>query len=543
MKKVILFYLLLSLATTTLFANFLIQKEFGMSLKDYIAYSLPYTKEEKEWLKTKKVIYYGADQSSPPLRYLEEDTSQYKGVVIDYLSLLSVQMRTEIQFSPYRWDDAIQKLEEGQTDLADMFVSPLRREKLLFSIPIYNLRGAVAYRDGVSKIDSKSDLKGKKISVAKGDYALEYLNDIKNDITIIESDNVQDAINLASEGVVDVVIGDEPVVNYYLREKSVVTDVFQSDWSPYENTVALGTSKQNKMLLGIVNKATLKLQKNGEVEKIGAKWMGVFSPTTTKIGLQSPSFILFVLAEIMGLIILFFFLFNRLLKKEVEVKTKDLSRNMEDLEHIFESIPEMKLIIDDNYKILNANQFFVNKIRVEKKDLIGKTIEESIELDYLVDVIESLDYVFAHGETKEIEIQIEQETFQVSCYPMKQKWDWSKQVIVSLKNITFQKYNEAQLLQINKMAAIGELASGVAHEIRNPLGLIRSYAYLLNETDFKGVNQVEIKNYLIKIDESTDRANNIINNLLNFSRITSDEPMEFNFYEFIKELISLEQKG
>jgi len=76
------------------------------------------------------------------------------------------------------------------------------------------------------------------------------------------------------------------------------------------------------------------------------------------------------------------------------------------------------------------------------------------------------------------------------------------------------KTSQAQLLQSGKMAAIGELVSGIAHELNNPLAAISLHAELLREED----DWAEVKNCARTIKGQTDRAVSIVHNLLSFAR-------------------------
>ena len=85
------------------------------------------------------------------------------------------------------------------------------------------------------------------------------------------------------------------------------------------------------------------------------------------------------------------------------------------------------------------------------------------------------------------------------------------------RDITMQKEMEnlqKQFLQSDKLATIGTLASGVAHELNNPLGNISLYAQML----IKKTDDDKIKNKLIIIDDEANRAANIVKDLLDFAR-------------------------
>ncbi|MBI2487011.1 MAG: GAF domain-containing protein [Deltaproteobacteria bacterium] len=82
---------------------------------------------------------------------------------------------------------------------------------------------------------------------------------------------------------------------------------------------------------------------------------------------------------------------------------------------------------------------------------------------------------------------------------------------------------QSQLIQIEKMSAIGQLAAGIAHEIRNPLNIIEGARYYLSQM-IDGENSVVVKEYLDYIKHEIDRTNRLIDNLLKFSR---SEPPHF----------------
>jgi signal transduction histidine kinase len=82
---------------------------------------------------------------------------------------------------------------------------------------------------------------------------------------------------------------------------------------------------------------------------------------------------------------------------------------------------------------------------------------------------------------------------------------------------------QSQLIQIEKMSAIGQLAAGLAHEIRNPLNIIEGARYYLSQL-IEGENSEVQKEYLEYIKHEIDRTNRMVDNLLKFSR---SEPPHF----------------
>jgi signal transduction histidine kinase len=83
------------------------------------------------------------------------------------------------------------------------------------------------------------------------------------------------------------------------------------------------------------------------------------------------------------------------------------------------------------------------------------------------------------------------------------------------RDLTEQRRLEAQLIQSTKMASLGVMAGGIAHELRNPLGIILASAQLLQD-HYDNISLRE--QCTTKIQDATKRASLIIDNLLKFAR-------------------------
>ena len=105
-----------------------------------------------------------------------------------------------------------------------------------------------------------------------------------------------------------------------------------------------------------------------------------------------------------------------------------------------------------------------------------------------------------------------------------------------IRDITHKKHLEEQLSRTEKLAALGQLAAGVAHEINNPLGGILVYSYLLLE-DLEPSrperSQVE------KIVREATRCKEIIQGLLEFSRYMPSKMVPLNVNDILEEVLFL----
>jgi PAS domain S-box-containing protein len=105
-----------------------------------------------------------------------------------------------------------------------------------------------------------------------------------------------------------------------------------------------------------------------------------------------------------------------------------------------------------------------------------------------------------------------------------------------VKDITQRKLMHRQLLQADRLASVGQLAAGVAHEINNPLGLILGYTQLLlrEEIDAAGV-----KEDLRTIEKQTQNCKKIVEDLLNFARKSGTRISEVKINQALEAVIDV----
>lgn len=500
--------------------------------RNYVLNKNILTDEEKDWLSKQGPLIYRADNNAPPLRFVDKKDGQYKGVVVDYISLLSLQLGVNIEVHPELWENALNNLKHGESDLCDMFISEQRSEFFLFSDPIYNLRAVV-----VTKGDNK-DLEEMTFACQKGDYVNEWLLQNYPNLNIILVNDVNSALDLLLRGDVDAVAGDEPVVLHQLKNKGAEDKLHIMKEPLYDKAVVFAIPKSKPELVSIINKGIAVIKESGQLENIQQKWFGISTPIV-----QTPDYSKKIRYFVVGvgalaLIVIAMITWNYLLKKEVDKRTKEVINTKNDLQITFDGMSEYIVLFDLDLKVVNINKSLATFLESSKDNLIGNYYDRVLSNFNSTDLLEMISDTLEEETSFERELVLKNNYFIVRTYPLKNTMNKMKNILLVFQNITKEKLSERQILQKNKMAAIGQLAAGMGHEIRNPLGIIRNHSYILRSIS----NDERINRSLNYIDTSVERASKIIENILEFSRLTDGSKNWINLYDLISKLLEIESK-
>ncbi|MGM0437542.1 MAG: transporter substrate-binding domain-containing protein [Bacillota bacterium] len=546
MKKRYFWILFILIIIILVITNIFVQNKYKINIIEYLQYSQGLTESEKEYLANSERLIYSSDRNSPPMRFMDPEDKQYKGGVIDYMNSLSVELGVEIDFKPLVWEEALIQLKKGETDICDMFYSEKRAENYLFSDPVYLLRSVILVRNNNQSITEVNDLENKKVAMQKADYAVDYLkNKIGEKANYILVNNIEEAIELLVESEVDVVVGDEPVVTYFSSTKNLNDELKIINPPLYEKYIRFAVPKGEEKLLSILNKGIFSLRRKGILEGIQQKWFGLSGSIIEK-GINRYLSIIFIIVSILIFIITLFFIWNYILNKRIEKRTKELQDSKNKLQTIFDGVEDLMILLDKNYNIDNVNRSFCDFLGLNKNDLIDKECSSNLvnsNKDFLYKYCkdEKITKSFADGKRRVKEINFKNKVFRMGILPIKidtvVSENDNQKVLVVFRNITKELLNEKKLFHANKMAAIGQLAAGMAHEIRNPLGLIRTYNYLLkNKIDNKSE---EMEKHFKEIEKSIEKISRIIDDLLNTSHSGNDQKEWININDYLKRIFSL----
>ena len=214
---------------------------------------------------------------------------------------------------------------------------------------------------------------------------------------------------------------------------------------------------------------------------------------------------------------------NAQLLEEVHHQLLEVTRLEERNQGILESSPAGIVVLDDSDRVVSANPAFAVIAGAPRPDVVGKTFTELIPISPLPSPGEGLmevSFCRPSGEEHYFQLSLESHLSGESLR------------VLIIQDISAQVAIEQKLKEKERLAALGMLAAGVAHEVNTPLTGISSYAQLLLADIDPSHPHYEI---LKKMERQTFRAAQIVNNLLEFARNRGDQPMPVQLDSVLEE--------
>jgi PAS domain S-box-containing protein len=233
------------------------------------------------------------------------------------------------------------------------------------------------------------------------------------------------------------------------------------------------------------------------------------------------------------------------LKIEIEERKKvelQLVQSKTSLQSVFDGISEPLIMVDQNMTIKVLNEAAKDYTGLKRyQDIIDKPCYEVLARKSGVCKDCQLRLAIEGAKPAAFErkgLMDPARIEEVVIYPVQNQVENEGNAIIRISDITEQKKIEEQLIRADRLASLGQLSGGIAHEIRNPLASINLFTDILCD-DAKFEREPEEAELFDEIKDNIHRIENIIKRVLDFAKppvLTSDE---VNLNELTAEIVKL----
>ncbi|MFP4162622.1 MAG: two-component system sensor histidine kinase NtrB [Chitinispirillaceae bacterium] len=212
------------------------------------------------------------------------------------------------------------------------------------------------------------------------------------------------------------------------------------------------------------------------------------------------------------------------------------------LETVFDSISDLICIVDSDYRIVRANLSYARFVRQDIISLLGKRCWDVFwGKETRCDQCPALQ-TFESGNVSKTQMSCcfgeNERFFETSTYPVCDDSGQVIQVIECMRELTEEKQMLEQLIRSEKLASIGVMTAGIAHEMNNPLsGISGTASNMLQMPSKYGLNEKGVSR-ITSILECARRATTIMKDLLHLSRKQKAQRVNVDVNELVKSSVN-----
>ncbi|MFH1153121.1 MAG: transporter substrate-binding domain-containing protein [Pseudomonadota bacterium] len=518
------------------------------------------TSAETAWLQAHPIIRLAPDPEFKPIEFFDQD-GLYTGLAADFTHLLEQKLGIRFEIVRCRnWDDVMDRMSRHEVDILNAVVKTPQRETFLnFSQPYLKIPSVIIVRKNVDADLTLDMLSGMNIVMISGYGYVDLIHNNYPELNIALVPDLKTALRKVSFGMADAFIGDLATASFYIESEGITNLRLAGETEP-PNISGFAVRSDWPELTGILEKG-LGLITGEEKRATYNKWIHL-GPEPGVTWREFKNLMVIILGSI-SLIILVFLVWNRSLKRMVNLRTEDLRKEIEErrraqealgeseahLRTLLKTIPDLVWLKDPDGLYLACNARFERFFGAREETIKGKTDYDFVSKD-LADFFRQNDRVAIEKGSPSIneeEVVYADDGHHELLETIKTPIYGSNGQLIGVlgiaRDITDRKHAENerkkledQLRQSHKMEAIGTIAGGIAHEFNNILGVIVGNTELA-EDSVEDWNPARLN--LEEIKKASLRARDIIKQLLNFSRKTEQTKKMVDMGLLIQESIHL----
>lgn len=488
----------------------------------------------------KRPMTVGLLRESPPLAFgnKNEKVREVRGLAVDLALMLNYSIGRETVFRLGGPEELRRWLRNGDID----YISGLPQ----FLGPEYNTGQTVvtgfAFNRRILVLDPdmhitcEQDYSGHTLALLESDANYSLAAASAGAVVRLARD-YREGFALLTSGRVDAFVAPCGEIATYLAQLERVGPVKLLGLSLERIPLLLVTPEWNSELRSLLAGTLERFESRGELDILREKWLGreIFSPPGFwdrygRIFLYGGAGLVLIMLSVVG--------WSIALRKRVRHVTRHLEQSQQRYRQLIEASPDLIMIVDKNGRLRLAN-------RISRETLF--CVDESYENYSLMQALcetgqstlhEMLQRVLSGGMVRrEIVLHPDSnspKTLEVIAFHTEGMDSGEPMACCIARDITERQRMEQQLLQVEKLAVIGKLAAGVAHEINNPLGIILTNAEMALEMEAAP----DVRTRLEAIQRNVARAASITQRLLHLAVPARMKPARLNLSRLVGESLN-----
>lgn len=481
-----------------------------------------------------KHLRIGVPMGFPPFSYQDEGESEVRGYSVDVLNMLSAALSTEPRYLVGRDADLLRALNDGDLDLV-VGITLNENQRQQFStmeILIYVKRYLFVHHP--EEITDRSDQKAiKRVVVRDQPYVSPTTGKHVSDF--IQARSVKEALMIVNSGQALEFVDYSDQMATYLIGKYGLQNVRQAGVRMGRFPFNMIIAKDNQSLNMGLSKALGDVIKSGQLDQVREKWLGE-SYAFYLWQRFAPLVVLIVGSGVVIALALFFW--HIALKRKVNQITGQLKVSEKRYRQLIESSPDMVFLINKKGVIRLANQSVAEKLLIPQDQLLASNLRSLVmpkdTEKFTVFLKDLFSAQIASLETELTNYSGRQINVEFVAARLRRSSEEERLACCFARDLTQRKLMERELIASERLATIGKIAAGVAHEVNNPIGIILAHSEDLISGE---LDDVETRESLSAIRRNALRAGNITRALLDQASLDASHRVELDVAALLEECL------
>jgi PAS domain S-box-containing protein len=461
-------------------------------------------------------IEIGIPGSFPPFAFWDPGLKVYRGFCVDLARMAGKLMKSDMKFQALDESSLIQALLDGQIDIVGCtLVKPVpESDYKLIDTGIKVERHLFVHKTCLT-VTCMKDTPGHRLVIEKERF-LDSRESLLPGISILEAGSGEEALRVLDAGAADIYISPGTLSTLYLIQKNGFQNIKEVGMPVEISPLYFAVRKDRVDLLSDLSVALGKIVEGESYQLISKKWLG--RGVEVNVWIKYIQYILLALAGLAA-VLLGFATWNFMLKRKVQKITKELTHSEQRYRELIESSPEMIQIIYGDGSLMLTNDLALKLLEYKETDMVGKKLTDFVvpeQKEEMQGFVTSLfqngygekEFTFRAGDGTQIPVEMIATTISGTSQP---------NVLASCfsRDIRARKRLEEGLIRSERLAIMGQVSAGLAHEINNPLSIVLGHAQEMLGEPAGGESLRQGLDIIVK---NTLRAGRIVNDLLSFTR-------------------------